>query len=157
MTGCGFAPHSFFDRILNRKSIHKRDTKFYAMQVRIFSPALGWFKGILMKKPSITRVQLPTSMLKVNKSKANTTDHSVYVLVKQCFPGTNSKTVYKDLMGQAVTKTELKNIKPLGHQYKTLLVLNGLTSERIDAYTDEFTNDKNEHIRPRCDSIVSHI
>ena len=38
--------------------------KIFAIQIRLYCPKLGWFKGILMKKMGITKVELPESMKK---------------------------------------------------------------------------------------------
>jgi len=34
-------------------------------QVRVFIPSMGVFKGVLMRKPGITKIQLTPSMRKV--------------------------------------------------------------------------------------------
>jgi hypothetical protein len=49
-------------------SLGSRPTQNLAVQVREFGPRVGIFKCMTVRKPNITRVQLPGSMLKVNPS-----------------------------------------------------------------------------------------
>ena len=131
-----------------------RDDNYSALQVRIFSPALGWFKGVLMKKLSIKKVQLPSSMRKVEKSVLNVTDDSVYVQVKQCYPYDNSKAWQRELTGESATKSQKKKIKDIGDQYKNLLFSNGLSWEDLSYYEGLFKGENNELLRTRDDAIV---
>ena len=42
--------------------------KLVAVQVRVFGPRIGVAKGVLMRKPGITKIELPPSMRKLNPS-----------------------------------------------------------------------------------------
>jgi hypothetical protein len=60
--GCGFIPRKYLDLFLGTTI---RGARTFALQVRIFSSQLGVFKGMLMEKPGIDKIQLPPSMQKV--------------------------------------------------------------------------------------------
>lgn len=63
--GCGYIPDAHMDSILGCTAKSKR---VIAIQVRIFSSKLGIFKGMLFRRPLITKIQLPPSMQKVGPS-----------------------------------------------------------------------------------------
>lgn len=62
--GCGFAPDSLVDSFARRAGV--LDVRSVsALQVRVFSAQHGVFKGMLLRRPGIDRVQLRPSMRKV--------------------------------------------------------------------------------------------
>ena len=67
-TGCGFICENFLDELITGYSLNNLG----CVQVRIYAPNLGLFKGVLMKKKitSGAKIQLPPSMKKVGASKA---------------------------------------------------------------------------------------
>lgn len=151
--GCGFAPPSFFDKVMNvSRYPSKKNTT--ALQIRIFCSSLGWFKGMLMKKENIGKVQLPTSMLKVGKSLHSIGDDDAYIVIKQCFPSKTSSAFESELEGKRSSKSLIQSIKPLGDQYKNLLISNGLHQDDIEMYEDYF-KERGKPFRTRHDSIVS--
>jgi hypothetical protein len=81
--GCGFAPPEFFEEILQSTPRSSQFNDVCAIQIRIFCPQLGWFKGVLMKNPSITKVQLPESMMKVQQSRSPNSPNGAHLLVTQ--------------------------------------------------------------------------
>lgn len=84
--GCGFFPEALLEQLLG-KGID-------AAQIRVISPALGVFKGMMMRKTGITKIQLPGSMQKVgaSKSKLHSFD-GAYVLVNAVFPTKSSEMI----------------------------------------------------------------
>ena len=143
--GCGFAPPEFFAKYFNEK--------IFAVQVRIFCPALGWAKGMLMQKPSIIKIQLPCSMIKVPKTRATDCSHDAYLLVKNAFPNAASKAIDNSLKGKRITKTALSKTNPLCPQVRTLLNFQGIGFIDIDAYERQFYDDEGKHLcRLRNDS-----
>ena len=52
--------------------------KIVSIPVRIVSPRIGIFKGLLAAKHGIDKIQLPGSMKKVGKSKVVSRDNEVY-------------------------------------------------------------------------------
>ena len=55
------------------------------MQVRVIGPRVGVGKGMLMRKPGISKIQLPPSMLKVAPSR-RCADDWVCLVVKRVMP-----------------------------------------------------------------------
>jgi hypothetical protein len=68
--GCGFIPCDMLERMLGSRS-----PRNLAVQVRGFGPRVGIFKGMLVRKPNISRIQLPDSMLKVKPSVITSEDN----------------------------------------------------------------------------------
>lgn len=157
LLGCGFAPPSLFHRMLNQSSQMKRGQKYDAVMVRVFCSSLGWGKGVLMKKPSITKIQLPSSMMKVQKSTLNTSDDFAYVLVKQVYPSKGCNAIGNELSGKNISKSAIDNIKELREQdqFINLLKMNGLCDDDIREYDDCFYDESNKMCKPRRDDKVS--
>ena len=67
-TGCGFICEQFLDKLINGKTLNT----LVSIQVRIYAPSFGLFKGVLMRKKILTgaKIQLPSSMKKVGPSKS---------------------------------------------------------------------------------------
>jgi hypothetical protein len=68
-TGCGFISEDYLAELVCG---HRTLEKCVCIQVRIYSPKFGIFKGVLMRKRIITgaKVELPGSMKKVGPSKS---------------------------------------------------------------------------------------
>lgn len=82
--GCGFIPVSYMNDFCGM------GPRTMAIQVRIFAKKLGIFKGLLVKKSGIHRIQLPPSMKKVESSPLREVPDRVVVLIRACFPSENS-------------------------------------------------------------------
>ena len=89
--GCGFAPPNFIEDLLRNTAEAKRAD---AIQVRIFGPKIGVAKGLLMKKVSAEKIELPPSMLKVSPSKCCIEDW-VVVVVSDVFPSRKNRDIGK--------------------------------------------------------------
>lgn len=80
-TGCGFIDSKFLEDILGKKG-----SRTNCIQVRLFIPRKGIYKGMLMKKPmdpnSPVKVQLPTSMKKVPASKCPVSEYGSICICK---------------------------------------------------------------------------
>ena len=79
--GCGFIPRGMIDQLLGTHS-----PEVCALQVRIVIPSMGIFKGMLMEKPNISRIELPPSMKKVDaaaSSNSNTTGGEAWIMMNQ--------------------------------------------------------------------------
>lgn len=81
--GCGFMPVGFASIIVGRGAVGQRT---FAIQVRILSSKHGLFKGVLVEKPGISTLQLPSSMKKVGTSEIPG-ESKVILLVNSLFPG----------------------------------------------------------------------
>jgi ribosomal protein L24 len=92
--GCGFVPRGIIRRLLGNFTNGKRT---FAIQVRIFAPKIGIFKGMLVERRGITKIQLPPSMLKVGRSQSPTAPDIAVMIVKGIFPGETTLQVGKVL------------------------------------------------------------
>jgi hypothetical protein len=85
--GCGFIPYSILAKLLHSTKASKRgpEPTVLAVQVRVLAPSLGFFKGVLMVKRGIQRVQLTPSMVKVPASQHPdpTLRDSAIIVIKQ--------------------------------------------------------------------------
>ena len=110
--GCGFMPVDFAQKIYGCHAIGKRT---FALQVRIVVPQLGIYKGILMAKVGIDRVQLPTSMKKVGPSAIeNPEDKRVFFLIRASFPSADNAIVFPKIFQghiEKVSKTFQETLK----------------------------------------------
>ena len=78
--GCGFIPRPMIDRLLGRPS-----PLVCALQVRICIPSMGVFKGILMEKLGIDKIELPPSMKKVDAVVGSTAQKKpALLMINQC-------------------------------------------------------------------------
>ncbi|KAJ1619117.1 RNA dependent RNA polymerase-domain-containing protein [Pavlovales sp. CCMP2436] len=66
--GCGFAPEWLVTELAACAGALEPE-RAAALQVRVFCPTLGVFKGMLMRRPGLERVQLSSSMRKVPPSR----------------------------------------------------------------------------------------
>jgi len=140
--GCGFIPEEFLQDLLGNNALAKRT---FAIQVRIFAPQLGVYKGVLVAKQGITKMQLPGSMKKVGKSTKNSDDAGVVMLARAFFPSTMNYNLGRFLDPQAVdppASFEDDFIKPLSKTYCHYLEGMGVPKELIERYK---RTSKNRH------------
>lgn len=134
--GCGFGPISFFEEL-------SKDQATAAVQVRIVCPKLGVFKGMLIAKYGCTKVQLPSSMLKVGPSLTNSEDEGskVYVLFNAIYPSINQKMMERQINPnlQKPPPSSVKGLRPLSPMIKNLLSSHGVPAEVLDQYAFEST------------------
>jgi len=120
--GCGFIPMDWIEKMFPTKK-HIR-----SLQVRILCPRIGFFKGMLLGTSSITKIQLPKSMLKVDPSKTNKDDRAK-LLVNNIFPSDNNRNLSKYLdKGKKKPPKSFYMQKELSRMYS--FVLEGLSSEK---------------------------
>ena len=80
-----------------------------SIQVRVFGPKIGVAKGMLVRKPNITKIQLVPSMIKVGPSNvASEGDDWVCVVVKQVHPTSGNIVVSKALAARPQQSAALK-------------------------------------------------
>ena len=135
--GCGFAPIKFFEDHLGRLA-----QSTGVIQVRIFGAKIGWYKGLLMKKPGINRIELPPSMRKVEKSNHKKSPNWVVLVIHRYFPSESCT-----MMGRALNPIQKDpprrwvetNLKGLDENpmYWHLLQLNNVPDEVIQNYSDK--------------------
>ncbi len=113
-----------------------------------------------MKKEGITKVELPKSMKKVDKSQSPDSSFAdtAYMIVIGTFPSKSCRAKNDELNGKIPSKSSLGMIKNLSEQYKTLLHFNGVNRDEIDGYEQSFWDDRGNLCRPRRDgSTVSFL
>ena len=78
-----FIPKVIITRLLVS---HVRGKRTLAIQVRLLAPKLGIFKGILVDKHGISKIQLPLSVMKVRPSQSFTVLKTTVLLVTSILP-----------------------------------------------------------------------
>jgi hypothetical protein len=82
--GCGFIPSSKIQELLGGEDNSMATEDVFAIQVRIAIPTMGIFKGVLMEKQGIDKIQLPPSMKKVEASaNSDDPDSSAFLIINQ--------------------------------------------------------------------------
>jgi hypothetical protein len=139
--GCGFIPPKLLEELLgNGNDAHMAA----AVQVRLFSPSLGIFKGLLMKKHGIKQIQLPPSMKKVNGSQngAARRNEKNYLLFNNVFPSKKNKMLGRFLNPNLddpppSSEKDLENGGPsLGKMVEPLLLGSGVPAEVLRTYQE---------------------
>lgn len=112
--GCGFIEEQMLESLLGNNKYARMTV---AVQVRIFSPGLGIFKGMLMRKRGITGIELQPSMLKVGPSLTNSeSDDAILVINKAGRSPSKPNEYIGRLINPHLTpppKTFDKDLKPL--------------------------------------------
>jgi hypothetical protein len=140
--GCGFIPVPFLKSF--QQQIGKAKFAPSAIQVRLRIPALGIFKGVLMVKEGIKKIQLPGSMKKVDAAQASRGESDFPVLLaNNVFPSLSCKKAAKsiDPTLDNPTKSMVKDRKPLGQSAKRVFCANGVNPDYFDHYAVESCRD----------------
>lgn len=132
--GCGFIPKCFINRFLGNDAVGRRTL---AMQVRIYSPRLGVFKGVLMEKRGITKIQLPTSMMKVGPSAISRDAWAVLTMTSNIFPMSTNVTIAKIRQGGNIPKKFMAESKKPSPMIKNIWLDSGLSQTVIDDYSKD--------------------
>jgi hypothetical protein len=136
--GCGFIPERLLETWMGNGEEAKATL---AVQVRIVAPTLGIFKGVLMRKRNITKVQLPRSMLKVEASKLyRKSFDGVYVLFNGTFPSKTCAMVDRAINPNNTcepTKSSEKDLNPIDKTPAAILAHLGVPDDLLATYNDE--------------------
>jgi hypothetical protein len=110
-TGCGFIDPKFLQDILG----DARGSRTNSIQVRLFIPRKGIYKGMLMKKVmdpgSPVKVQLPKSMKKVSASKSPRSEYGSICICKAGIDPSEPCIILGDLYSRNFKKKTLENGK----------------------------------------------
>lgn len=128
--GCGFVPRRYIERFLGR---HRRGSRTFCLQVRIVSAQYGVFKGMLMEKPGIEKIQLPPSMQKVAPPQISST--SCWILINNTYPSNVHLQVSKLLNGEKACKSFRPN--KLKWMITSLFESLGVDKEFLQDYVDK--------------------
>lgn len=130
--GCGFIGLHMLERLLGVAEA----AKCLGVQVRLFGPQIGIYKGMLCKKLGIDHIQLPSSMRKVPPSKvATATDTWVYIMIVRSSPSKTAKEYHKILSGG--TACPSFEMKSLSHMMQRVWETLGASESAIDTHLRE--------------------
>lgn len=123
--GCGFISCEMLARLL-KKSIDK----VLAVQVRIFGPKLGIWKGMLCRKPNIDKIQLVQSMQKVKKATFPDPEDWVCMVVVHAMPSSTNVAFERYLMTGKFSDS--LRVNSMSRMTKRLLKCLGVSEGSID-------------------------
>ncbi len=133
--GCGFAPPNYIEDLLGNTAEAK---KADCIQVRIFCPKIGIAKGLLMKSPSATKIEIPESMVKVPPSQSCNEDW-VVVVVTDVFPSKKNNIIGSILDPNKKDPTpktlrDLQHTAKFSEMYQRLFRGFGVPKEALQKY-----------------------
>jgi hypothetical protein len=140
--GCGFIHPAYLVQLLGSSQPAQR---VFAIQVRIIGPSsVGVAKGMLFVKEDIEeyKIQVPASMVKVNRSKTTPLHTYVALNIRQCFPSSNQQVMGKlfDDMKNDPSLSMIKGLKPPSQDVQRVLRCKGVSEQTI--HQCEFSNIK---------------
>jgi hypothetical protein len=117
--GCGFISSKYLEDLLGNNAVAKRAL---GIQIRIFVPTYGVFKGMLMRKRNTCKpIELNNSLMKVAPSRAEGASDDGYIVIKNLFPSSVNFVIgRKFLSSQHPNKKRLKPIADLKGFKKSL-------------------------------------
>ncbi|KAL7545469.1 hypothetical protein ACHAWF_008824 [Thalassiosira exigua] len=143
--GCGFISKDFLVELLGKSVPAQRA---FAIQVRIIGPSeIGIAKGVLFLKKGIDRIQIPSSMVKVEKSKIKPLHNDVVLNINRIYPSDSHETMERLLntdRDEPPSQTMLDNIKKPGHDVLRVLIRLGVSEDIIEQYKERFDSLRNE-------------
>jgi hypothetical protein len=163
--GCGFIPRSYIERFLGQSIKGKRT---FCIQVRVFCPRLGIFKGMLMEKPGIDCIQLPLSMQKVGPSlSATCSNDRAALVVSDVFPSETSRKIAKVVLKGSEEleadgdnhKDDVRGKKKKGADFKPnklkWMILSqfkalGVSDETLKQYVEESCRPGGKYLQHSC-------
>lgn len=110
------------------------------MQVRLLGPKLGLAKGMLLKKQGISRIQIPSSMLKAPPSQI-CDENYVVLIIKNVFPSEENTQLgrFLDPESDAQNSWTSSTKKPLSDMYRRMLVGFGVKELIVKEYAQSAT------------------
>ena len=110
--GCGFIQDKYLEDLLGNNAQAKRAL---GIQIRIFVPTKGVFKGMLMRKRNIGEpIQLNISLRKVAPSRSDDASNDGYIVIKNVFPSSDNFFIGRKFSSpQDLHKKRLKPITDL--------------------------------------------
>lgn len=128
--GCGFIPNTVLEAIGCKPNV--------CIQVRVVSPQLGIFKGVLCPKRDSTtqQIELPRSMQKVRPSKLRPRGNFVCLIVKTTFPTTKNIQLGRQLDSNSkpCLSAFTKRDRGPGEMIERLLLSHGVAQSTIRSY-----------------------
>ena len=134
--GCGFIHPEYLVELLGKS---KPAQRVFAIQVRIVGPAsVGIAKGMLFVKNDIEKykIQVPTSMVKVPKSKTKPCHSDVALIIIACFTSKQRECfekLFNDDPENNPTCKQLKELKPPSKNFNAVLRGKGVNDPVIQS------------------------
>jgi len=158
--GCGFISEQYLEELLGNNAEAKRAL---GIQVRIFVPTRGIFKGMLMRKRNVVGepIELNDSLRKVAPSRKDDASDNGTIVIKRIFPSTDNFQGVGRLFqnpedlrkkkSRPITKSFKEGIKKgkackLSPMHTRILEGLGVPNEMTKQYTRNFKNNP-EHLR----------
>eukprot|EP00581_Thalassiosira_minuscula_P019424 CAMPEP_0183716690 /NCGR_PEP_ID=MMETSP0737-20130205/10498_1 /TAXON_ID=385413 /ORGANISM="Thalassiosira miniscula, Strain CCMP1093" /LENGTH=1455 /DNA_ID=CAMNT_0025945985 /DNA_START=64 /DNA_END=4431 /DNA_ORIENTATION=- len=144
--GCGFIPRSLLLEILGKTNdIDSKASagakRVFAIQVRIIGPStIGVAKGMLVAKDGINAIQVPSSMIKVEKSKTDPMHDDVVLNVHKCFPW-NSHWIMGRLINNdpnVPSKKQKEGLKAVCSDVMRVFQSKGIPTDVLRKYDEDF-------------------
>jgi len=122
------------------------------IQVRIFIPTMGVFKGMLMRKANIVGIQVNLSLRKIGPSKHNEASNDGCIVIKRMFPSSDNFIIgrkfvpikrlkpYIELGGFKDNLNNKKSCK-ISPMYERLLKGLGVSDLSMKQYSKDYKND----------------
>ncbi|KAL3774211.1 hypothetical protein ACHAW5_008536 [Stephanodiscus triporus] len=145
--GCGFIHPAYLKQLLGNSTPAQR---VFAIQVRIIGPSsVGVAKGMLFVKEDLEEytIQLPTSMVKVAKSKTMPLHTDVVLNILQCYPSISQKCMGR-LLDDSKTDpslTQIKALKPLSRDVQRVMLCKGVGEDNIQEYMERLHQHSKSH------------
>lgn len=128
--GCGFIPKDLLMHLMGNTKVGSRIT---SIQVRIISPKLGIFKGMLTIKENIDKIQLTPSMRKVGPSTVDSQfSDRVWLLIVNSSPSVNNLSMGTWINGGTPPKSFKQN--KLSDMILNLFEMVGVPNKVITKY-----------------------
>lgn len=131
--GCGFVPSQMLLSLLGEGT---QASQASAVQCRVVCPRLGIFKGMLVSKPNISKIQLPLSMQKVEGANPDAKGPS-FLLFNSIVPSKVNVSLERYLnpnLKAKPRKSDLNELKGLSDRMCKLLIGAGVPGRVIDDY-----------------------
>jgi hypothetical protein len=150
--GCGFISEEYLEDILGNNAEAKRAL---GIQVRIFIPTMGVFKGMLMRKANIVGIQVNLSLRKIGPSRHSEASDDGCIVIKRTFPSCDNFSIGRKFNLTPPSKRlkpiyELKEFKKnlkegksckISPMYERLLKGLGVSDLTLKQYSQDYKND----------------
>ncbi|GFH62003.1 hypothetical protein CTEN210_18479 [Chaetoceros tenuissimus] len=156
--GCGFIPREMLKELVGHGA---KGANAAAVQVRILGHRLGLFKGLLVAKAGITKIQLTESMRKVPRSAIRgkkTVQNDVLMLFNDVMPSVQNENFERVLNPNYTRKPRKMELKPISDEMGQVLIQCGVQDSTLSAYYEEsryWNTRKHTWLRGVCDCTAS--
>ncbi len=145
--GCGFISEQYLEDLLGNKI--KAKTAL-GVQVRIFVPTMGIFKGVLMRKRNMQKsIELNDSLLKVGPSRDPNASDNGWIVVTKSFPSGGNYTfsrvfkiekhqTHKPLPKSFIREVQKERSFKMSPMYSQVMESLGVSDATIESYRSDY-------------------